>query len=118
MTVFVAQRHLVVDRNSRNRQLIDKYDLTDALRFGPLVYCVEGEVDVGKTAPIISQLDEKLATYTDRHFLLLIGNPLVIGIAVAIAASASPNGVVNCLQWSPPDRGYIPITFNLYGEPE
>lgn len=118
MTVFVAQRHLVVDRNSRNRQLIDKYDLTDALRFGPLVYCVEGEVDVGNPALIISQLDEALVTYGPLDFLLLIGNPLVIGLAVAIASHLSSNGVVNCLQWSPPDRGYIPITFNLYGEPE
>jgi hypothetical protein len=62
--------------------------------------------------PIVEELHRKLSTFTAEDYLLLVGNPCLIGMATAIAANYS-GGVVNLLQWHGHDRCYIPVEVDL-----
>jgi len=47
--------------------------------------------------------------------LLLIGDPLAIGLAVAVASNAN-RGKVKLLKWDRQERQYYPLSVNLYGD--
>lgn len=64
---------------------------------------------------IVSELNHKLQSYTGADYLLLVGNPILIGMAVAIAAYWN-EGQVNVLQWSGRKKRYIAVNLNLSPE--
>ena len=61
----------------------------------------------------IDELNEKLAGYKPTDYLLLVGNPCLIGWAVAIATHKT-GGSVRLLQWSGKDKKYIGILANIF----
>jgi hypothetical protein len=52
---------------------------------------------------------KKLADFSEADCLLLIGNPILIGVAVALASDASECGHVNMLQWNGRESRYTRI---------
>jgi N-acetyl-beta-hexosaminidase len=60
-------------------------------------------------------MDFALRDFSDDDYLLLIGNPVFIGWATAIAAAYN-EGRVNLLMWSGKEKGYrevkaiLPVT--------
>jgi|TARA_R100001510_G_C7625820_1_gene185699 hypothetical protein len=63
---------------------------------------------------IVSQLRRKLQKFGDDDWLLAMGDPAIIGIAFALAASAN-HGRVNLLKWDKMERSYYPVRVNLRG---
>ena len=63
---------------------------------------------------IVSQLRRKLQKFGDDDWLLAMGDPAIIGIACALAASAN-HGRVNLLKWDKMERSYYPVKINLRG---
>jgi hypothetical protein len=64
---------------------------------------------------VIAELREKLKDYRDGDHLLLVGNPVLIGLSVALAADFN-EGRVSLLQWSGKDQRYIAVVAqNLFG---
>ena len=63
---------------------------------------------------IVSQLRRKLQKFGDDDWLLAMGDPAIIGIAFALAASVN-HGRVNLLKWDKMERSYYPVRVNLRG---
>jgi|TARA_R100001443_G_scaffold34684_1_gene48408 hypothetical protein len=62
--------------------------------------------------PLIYKLRSLLKNYTPRDFLLLTGDPAIIGVACSIVSEMT-NGKFKLLKWDKQDRVYYPIEINL-----
>jgi hypothetical protein len=110
--VFIVQDTKWVD--PKDGQLKSKFDFTAATQFGELVHLLEPSASPFDLPPVMHRLHERLADFTTRDYLLLIGSPVLIGLAVAIAADKA-DGDVAMLQWSGSKRQYIPArAFNVF----
>ena len=63
--------------------------------------------------PLIFKLRKGLKDYTTEDFLLLTGDPAIIGVACSIVADMT-NGKFNLLKWDKQERKYYPIHINLF----
>ncbi len=63
--------------------------------------------------PLIFKLRKGLKDYTNEDFLLLTGDPAIIGVACSIVSDMT-NGKFNLLKWDKQERKYYPIHINLF----
>jgi len=62
--------------------------------------------------PLIYKLRSLLKNYTTKDYLLLTGDPAIIGVACSIVSEIT-NGKYRLLKWDRQDRVYYPIEINL-----
>jgi hypothetical protein len=67
--------------------------------------------------PLIYKLREGLKNYKVKDYLLLTGDPAIIGVACSIVSDIT-NGKYNVLKWDKQERKYYPISINLYEKGE
>lgn len=114
MTVFLVQDTKWVD--PRNGQLKSKFDYSAAEKFGTVEELLAPGDSPFNLPPVMEKLRKGLAMFTDEDYLLLVGSPVLIGLAVAVAADNNA-GFVNMLQWSGAKKLYIPVTAeNIFGD--
>ena len=63
--------------------------------------------------PLIMKLKKSLKDYRSEDYLLLTGDPAIIGVACSIVSDIT-NGKYNLLKWDKQERRYYPIKINLY----
>ena len=63
--------------------------------------------------PLIFKLRKELANYKKQDYLLLTGDPAIIGVACSIVSDIT-NGKYNLLKWDKQERKYYTIEINLY----
>ena len=63
--------------------------------------------------PLIMKLRQGLKNYGPKDYLLLTGDPAIIGVACSIVSDIT-NGKYNVLKWDKQERKYYPIKINLY----
>ena len=63
------------------------------------------------------KLRKELAGYKQKDYLLLTGDPAIIGVACSIVSELT-NGKYNLLKWDKQERQYYPITINLHEKGE
>ena len=63
--------------------------------------------------PLIYKLRKGLKDFTSDDYLLLTGDPAIIGVACSIVSDMT-NGKYNLLKWDKQERKYYPIEINLY----
>ena len=63
--------------------------------------------------PLIFKLRKGLRDYTPEDYLLLTGDPAIIGVSCSIVSDMT-NGKYNLLKWDKQDRMYYPISINLH----
>ena len=63
--------------------------------------------------PLIYKLRQGLKNYTSDDYLLLTGDPAIIGVACSIVADKT-GGKFNLLKWDRQEKTYYPIEINLY----
>ena len=63
--------------------------------------------------PLIYKLRQGLKGFTQRDYLLLTGDPAIIGVACSIVSDIT-TGKYNLLKWDKQERTYYPIEINLY----
>jgi len=63
--------------------------------------------------PLIFKLRKELAKYRTLDYLLLTGDPAIIGVACSIVSDMT-NGKYNLLKWDKQERKYYPIHINLF----
>ena len=63
--------------------------------------------------PLIFKLRKELANYKKTDYLLLTGDPAIIGVACSIVSDIT-NGKYKVLKWDKQERKYYPIEINLY----
>ena len=67
--------------------------------------------------PLIFKLRKGLKNYTPDDYLLLTGDPAIIGVACSIVSDIT-NGKYKVLKWDKQERKYYPIEINLYEKGE
>jgi hypothetical protein len=67
--------------------------------------------------PLIFKLRKGLKNYTSEDYLLLTGDPAIIGVACSIVSDIT-HGKYNVLKWDKQERKYYPIAINLYEKGE
>ena len=63
--------------------------------------------------PLIFKLRKELSKYRIKDFLLLTGDPAIIGVACSIVSDIT-NGKFNLLKWDKQERKYYSIAIDLY----
>jgi len=63
--------------------------------------------------PLIFKLRKSLKDFTTEDYLLLTGDPAIIGVACSIVSDMT-NGRYNLLKWDKQEKTYYPIEINLY----
>ena len=102
MTVYVVQE-------------VPKFNVLPARKYGELELMLPpGQITLS-AGPTVNRLKHKLREFTDMDYLLLIGDPLAIGLAVAIASNAN-RGKARLLKWDRQEKQYYPLNVNLYGD--
>ena len=67
--------------------------------------------------PLIYKLRKGLKDFKEDDYLLLTGDPAIIGVACSIVSDIT-NGKFNLLKWDKQERKYYPIEINLYEKGE
>ena len=67
--------------------------------------------------PLIYKLRKGLKDFRKEDYLLLTGDPAIIGVACSIVSDIT-NGKYNVLKWDKQERKYYPIEINLYEKGE
>ena len=67
--------------------------------------------------PLVYKLRQGLKSFTKEDYLLLTGDPAIIGVACSIVSDIT-NGKYNLLKWDKQEKKYYPIEINLYEKGE
>ena len=67
--------------------------------------------------PLIYKLRKGLKDFTSEDYLLLTGDPAIIGVTCSIVSDMT-NGKYKLLKWDKQERKYYPIEINLYEKGE
>ena len=67
--------------------------------------------------PLIYKLRSLLKNFTTKDYLLLTGDPAIIGVACSIVSDIT-GGKFKLLKWDKQERKYYPIEINLYEKGE
>ena len=95
-----------------------KINITGALEYGELKFLLpELSQLMWSPGPLIFELRKKLKNYTPEDYLLLVGDPAIIGVACSIVSDIT-NGKYKFIKWDRQERRYYPIKINLYEKGE
>lgn len=84
----------------------DRFDFSDAASFGELVYLMPAYV-IEEYQAVVDHLRRELTLFRPSDFLLLAGNPVLIGCAVAFATrNLKESAQLQLLKWSKYYRRY------------
>ena len=90
-----------------------KINIMSASKFGEFKFLLpEFSQIIFSPGPLIFKLRSLLKDYTTKDYLLLTGDPAIIGVACSIVSEFT-NGKYNLLKWDKQDRIYYPIEINL-----
>ena len=95
-----------------------KINIMGAAEYGEFVFLLpELSQIIFSPGPIIFKLRKLLKNYTEQDYLLLTGDPAIIGVACSVASDIT-GGKYNVLKWDKQERKYYPIKINLYEKGE
>ena len=90
-----------------------KINIMSASKFGEFKFLLpEFSQIIFSPGPLIFKLRNLLKDYNVKDYLLLTGDPAIIGVACSIVSEFT-NGKYNLLKWDKQDRIYYPIEINL-----
>ena len=111
-TVFVIQE-IAGTRDGR-----PKINIMGAAAFGTFKFLLpELSQIIFSPGPLIFKLRKGLQDYKPRDFLLLTGDPAIIGVACSIVSDIT-NGKYQLLKWDKQERKYYSININLHEKGE
>ena len=104
----------VIQEISGTRYGAPKINIMGASKYGDFVFCLpEMSQMIFSPGPLIFKLRDRLKNYTADDYLLLTGDPAIIGVACSIVSDIT-NGKYKLLKWDKQERKYYPIEINLY----
>ena len=107
-TVYVIQE-IAGTRDGR-----PKINIMGASQYGAFKFLLpELSQIIFSPGPLIIKLRKSLKDYRPKDYLLLTGDPAIIGVACSIVSDIT-NGKYNLLKWDKQERRYYPIEINLY----
>ena len=91
-----------------------KINIVGATQYGQLkVLLPENSQIILSPVYVISTLKQKLKDYKSNDYLLLTGDPAIIGVACSIVSDIT-NGKYKLLKWDKQERRYYPVEIDLY----
>ena len=91
-----------------------KINIMGASQYGTFKFLLpELSQIIFSAGPLILKLRKLLKDYRPTDYLLLTGDPAIIGVACSIVSDIT-NGKYNLLKWDKQERRYYPIAINLY----
>ncbi len=101
MTVYVTQEPR------------DTINISSAKKYGEIkVLTTRSNLINYDQKAVVLQIEEGLLDYSEDDYILCLGDPIIIGIASAIAAINNDN-CLNLLKWDRQEQQYMPFTINL-----
>ena len=95
-----------------------KINIMSASKYGEFKFLLpEFSQIIFSPGPLIFKLRKLLKDYTEKDYLLLTGDPAIIGVACSIVSDMT-NGKYSLLKWDKQDRIYYPIKINLHEKGE
>ena len=91
-----------------------KINIMGASKYGEFKFLLpELSQIIFSPGPLIFKLRKELSKYRTLDYLLLTGDPAIIGVACSIVSDIT-NGKYNLLKWDKQERKYYSIAINLY----
>ena len=104
----------VIQEIAGTREGRPKINIIGASQYGSFKFLLpELSQIIFSPGPLIMKLRQGLKNYRSNDYLLLTGDPAIIGVACSIASDIT-NGKYNVLKGDKQERRYYPITINLY----
>ena len=95
-----------------------KINIMGAAKYGKFEFLLpEFSQIIFSPGPLVFKLRKALKNFTTEDYLLLTGDPAIIGVACSIVSDMT-NGRYNLLKWDKQERQYYPIEINLYEKGE
>jgi len=95
-----------------------KINIMSAKEFGEFEFLLpEFSQIIFSPGPLVFKLRKLLKNYKPDDYLLLTGDPAIIGVSCSIVSDIT-NGKYNLLKWDKQERMYYPIKINLYEKGE
>ena len=95
-----------------------KINIMGASKYGEFKFLLqELSQIIFSPGPLIYKLRSLLKNFKQEDYLLLTGDPAIIGVACSIVSDIT-NGKYNLLKWDKQERTYYPIEINLYEKGE
>ena len=108
----------VIQEISGTRAGNPKINILGAAKYGVFKFLLpEFSQIIFSPGPLIFKLRKALKNYKPSDYLLLTGDPAIIGVACSIVSDIT-SGKYNLLKWDKQERKYYPITINLYEKGE
>ena len=91
-----------------------KFNIMGASRYGEIITLLpENSQIIMSPGPLIFKLRKLLKNFTEDDYLLLTGDPAIIGVACSIVSDIT-SGKFSFLKWDRQEKMYYPIKVNLY----
>ena len=95
-----------------------KINIMSAREYGEFKFLLpEFSQIIFSPGPLIFKLRNLLKDYNPEDYLLLTGDPAIIGIACSIVSDIT-NGKFNLLKWDRQEKMYYPLKINLHEKGE
>ena len=90
-----------------------KINIMGASKYGEFKFLLpEFSQIIFSPGPLIFKLRKALRNFKEEDYLLLTGDPAIIGVACSIVSDIT-NGKYQLLKWDKQERKYYPIKINL-----
>jgi len=91
-----------------------KINIIGASEYGELkVLLPENAQIILSAGPLVFKLKKMLSDFTSDDYLLLTGDPAIIGVACSVVSDVA-NGKYNLLKWDKQEKKYYPIEIDIY----
>jgi len=108
----------VIQEIAGTREGRPKINIMGAAEFGTFKFLLpELSQIIFSPGPLIFKLRKGLQNYRPSDFLLLTGDPAIIGVACSIVSEIT-NGKYQLLKWDKQERKYYSININLHEKGE
>ena len=108
----------VIQEISGSKAGTPKINIMGASQYGQFKFLLpELSQMIFSPGPLIFKLRAGLKKFNAKDYLLLTGDPAIIGVACSIVSDIT-NGKYNLLKWDRQERKYYPIKINLYEKGE
>ena len=104
----------VVQEIAGTREGRPKFNIMGAAQYGNLKFLLDERSQIiFSPGPLIFKLRNALKHFKPTDYLLLTGDPAIIGVTCSIVSEYT-NGKYNLLKWDKQEKRYYPIEINLY----
>ena len=108
----------VVQEIAGTREGRPKFNIMGAAEYGKLKFLLDERSQmIFSPGPLIFKLKNLVKDFKPTDYLLLTGDPAIIGIACSVVSELT-NGKFNLLKWDRQEKMYYPLKINLHEKGE